>query len=72
MERESYRNWRDLIKPKSLVVDKETLTPTYGKFFAEPLERGFGITLGNALRRALQGREQHPAKGVAWGHGRRR
>ncbi|MFO0728744.1 MAG: DNA-directed RNA polymerase subunit alpha [Myxococcota bacterium] len=53
MDRETYRNWRDLIKPKSLVVDKDTLTQTYGKFFAEPLERGFGITLGNALRRVL-------------------
>ncbi len=53
MDRETYRNWRDLIKPKALVVDKDTLTQTYGKFFAEPLERGFGITLGNALRRVL-------------------
>ncbi|MBI2372953.1 MAG: DNA-directed RNA polymerase subunit alpha [Deltaproteobacteria bacterium] len=53
MDREAYRNWRDLIKPKALMVDKDTLTKTYGKFFAEPLERGFGITLGNALRRVL-------------------
>lgn len=53
MEVEAFRNWRDLIKPKALLVDKETLTPSYGKFFAEPLERGFGITLGNALRRVL-------------------
>ncbi|MBK8014148.1 MAG: DNA-directed RNA polymerase subunit alpha [Deltaproteobacteria bacterium] len=47
------RNWRDLIKPKRLSVDKESLTRTYGKFFAEPLERGFGITIGNSLRRVL-------------------
>ena len=47
------KNWRDLIKPKGLVVDQETLTNTYGKFVAEPLERGFGITLGNSLRRVL-------------------
>ncbi len=47
------RNWRDLIRPKNLLVDRDTLTETYGKFFAEPLERGFGITLGNALRRIL-------------------
>jgi len=47
------KNWRDLIKPKALDVDKESLTPTYGKFVARPLERGFGITLGNALRRVL-------------------
>jgi len=47
------RNWRDLIKPRGLVVDQESLTNTYGKFVAEPLERGFGITLGNSLRRVL-------------------
>ncbi len=48
-----HRNWRDLIRPKNLLVDRETLTDLYGKFFAEPLERGFGVTLGNALRRVL-------------------
>lgn len=48
-----YRNWRDLIKPKKLQVDAETYTQIYGKFFAEPLERGFGTTLGNSLRRML-------------------
>ena len=48
-----HRNWRDLIKPKRLVVDKDSLTASYGKFVAEPLERGFGITIGNALRRVL-------------------
>lgn len=47
------RNWRTLIKPKKLEVEAETLTKTYGKFIAEPLERGFGLTLGNALRRIL-------------------
>lgn len=47
------RNWRDLIKPKKLEVEKETLTATYGKFVAEPLEMGFGVTLGNSLRRIL-------------------
>jgi DNA-directed RNA polymerase subunit alpha len=47
------KNWRDLIKPKRLEVEKETLTPTYGKFIAEPLERGFGTTIGNSLRRVL-------------------
>ena len=46
------KNWRELIKPKRLEV--ETSEPnTYGKFECEPLERGFGITLGNALRRVL-------------------
>lgn len=47
------KNWRDLIKPKALDVDKESLTPAYGKFVAKPLERGFGLTLGNSLRRVL-------------------
>jgi DNA-directed RNA polymerase subunit alpha len=47
------KNWKALIKPKRLEVEEETLTVYYGKFVAEPLERGFGITLGNALRRTL-------------------
>lgn len=47
------QNWKSLIKPERLQVEKESLTPEYGKFVAEPLERGFGITLGNALRRVL-------------------
>ena len=47
------RNWRDLIRPRKLEVEPETLTPFYGKFSCEPLERGFGITLGNGLRRVL-------------------
>jgi DNA-directed RNA polymerase subunit alpha len=48
-----YRNWRDLIKPKKMQVDSETYSNTYGKFHAEPFERGFGTTLGNSLRRVL-------------------
>src|SRR5687768_14147090 len=47
------KNWRDLIKPRKLEVDADSLTNTYGKFVAEPLERGFGTTLGNGLRRVL-------------------
>jgi DNA-directed RNA polymerase subunit alpha len=47
------KSWRDLIRPKRLEVEKETLTPFYGKFTAEPFERGFGITIGNSLRRIL-------------------
>ncbi len=47
------KNWRDLIKPKSLDLDKESLTDGYGKFIAKPLERGYGLTLGNSLRRVL-------------------
>ena len=48
-----YRNWRELIKPKRLEVDPDGHSRFYGKFVCEPLERGFGITLGNALRRVL-------------------
>jgi DNA-directed RNA polymerase subunit alpha len=47
------RNWRDLLKPKKLEVDEKSLDPTYGKFVGEPFERGFGLTIGNALRRVL-------------------
>jgi len=38
------KNWRDLIRPRNLDVDTESLTDTYGKFTCEPLERGFGTT----------------------------
>lgn len=47
------KNWRDLIKPRRMEADPDSATPTYGKFVAEPLERGFGTTLGNSLRRVL-------------------
>ncbi|MEZ4278135.1 MAG: DNA-directed RNA polymerase subunit alpha [Myxococcota bacterium] len=47
------RNWRELIRPRRLEVEADTLTSTYGRFYCEPLERGFGTTLGNALRRVL-------------------
>ena len=47
------KNWRELIKPKKLEVDTSTLTDNYGKLTIEPLERGFGTTLGNSLRRIL-------------------
>ncbi|HEY0161993.1 MAG TPA: DNA-directed RNA polymerase subunit alpha [Edaphobacter sp.] len=45
--------WRGFQKPKRLAVDSETLTEKYGKFSAQPFERGFGTTIGNALRRTL-------------------
>jgi DNA-directed RNA polymerase subunit alpha len=48
-----HKNWTELIKPKRLEVDTETHDRFYGKFSCEPLERGFGTTLGNALRRVL-------------------
>ena len=45
------KNWRDLIRPRTLEVEERAVN--YGKFTCEPLERGFGTTLGNALRRVL-------------------
>jgi len=48
-----YKNWRELIKPNKVEIDPESRDPFYGKFECEPLERGFGLTLGNALRRVL-------------------
>jgi DNA-directed RNA polymerase subunit alpha len=47
------RNWHDLIRPKMLEVEEESLTEFYGKFSCEPLERGYAVTIGNALRRIL-------------------
>lgn len=47
-----YRNWRELIKPKGVELDSDS-NESYAKLVVEPLERGFGITLGNALRRIL-------------------
>ena len=44
---------REITKPKRLVADFDNLQPDYGKFIAEPLERGFGMTIGNSLRRIL-------------------
>ncbi|HEX3409786.1 MAG TPA: DNA-directed RNA polymerase subunit alpha [Candidatus Binataceae bacterium] len=46
-------DWRDLIKPKAVEFDEKETSPSYGRFVAEPLERGYGITIGNALRRVL-------------------
>lgn len=48
-----YRNWRDLIRPREVKIDLRTKTDTYAKFVCEPLERGYGMTIGNALRRIL-------------------
>jgi DNA-directed RNA polymerase subunit alpha len=45
------KNWRDLIRPRMLEIEERS--ETYGKFSCEPLERGFGTTLGNSLRRVL-------------------
>lgn len=45
--------WRDFQFPKRVVVEQETYSPNYGKIIAEPMERGYGVTLGNGLRRVL-------------------
>jgi len=45
-----YMNWQEMIKPEKVYV---TSTPLYGKFICEPLERGFGLTIGNSLRRII-------------------
>jgi len=45
-----YMNWQQMIRPEKIQV---TSNPTYGKFVCEPLERGFGITIGNSLRRII-------------------
>ena len=45
-----YINWQEMIKPEKVQVNSK---PSYGKFVCEPLERGFGITIGNALRRII-------------------
>jgi len=47
------RNWRQLIRPRRLNCEQEEINATYGRFSCEPLERGFGQTLGNSLRRVL-------------------
>lgn len=46
-----YMNWQEMIQPEKIQV--EAATPFYGKFICEPLGRGFGITIGNALRRII-------------------
>ncbi len=45
--------WKGFQKPKGLEAERETLTPTFGRFTAQPFEQGFGTTIGNALRRIL-------------------
>ncbi|MCX7016222.1 MAG: DNA-directed RNA polymerase subunit alpha [Candidatus Sumerlaeota bacterium] len=46
-------DFKPLIMPRRLLCEKETLTDYFGRFFAEPFERGFGVTIGNSLRRIL-------------------
>jgi len=47
------KNWREFIRPRRLEVDEASASNIYGRFHCEPLERGFGQTLGNSLRRVL-------------------
>jgi len=47
------KNWTNMIRPVALEVDSDSLSGNYGKFVARPLERGYGQTLGNSLRRVL-------------------
>ena len=48
-----FHKWKNMIKPKELLIDYISLSQSYGKFIVEPLEKGYGVTLGNALRRIL-------------------
>ena len=73
-----HKNWQELIKPTQLVVKPGADAARVATVIAEPLERGFGLTLGNALRRvlmsSLQGaaitsahsRQSSPAPGCEW------
>ena len=47
------RNWSELVKPDQILRDEDTASSTHGKFVCEPLERGYGTTIGNAMRRVL-------------------
>ena len=53
MQEHYYKFWRELIKPKGFEIEKESQSHEYAKFMIRPLERGFGVTLGNSLRRIL-------------------
>src|ERR1700677_1282558 len=53
MQEHYYKFWRELIRPKSFEIEKESLAADYGKFTVKPLERGYGVTIGNSLRRVL-------------------
>ncbi len=53
MDNFTAKNWTSMIRPVALEVDSDTLKSSYGKFVAKPLERGYGQTLGNSLRRVL-------------------
>ena len=47
------KNWTEIAQPKRMKFERETLNESYGKFFLEPLEPGFGTTIGHSLRRIM-------------------
>lgn len=53
MQEHYYKFWRELKQPKNFEVDKNSISAKYAKFNVKPLERGYGVTLGNSLRRTL-------------------
>jgi DNA-directed RNA polymerase subunit alpha len=53
MQQHYYKFWRDLIKPKGFEIERDSMREDYAKFVVMPLERGYGVTLGNSLRRIL-------------------
>jgi DNA-directed RNA polymerase subunit alpha len=53
MQQHYYKFWRELIKPRGFEIDKDSQRGDYAKFIIRPLEKGFGVTLGNSLRRVL-------------------
>ena len=61
------KNWRALIKPKGIEVERDSLTDTYGKFVAKPLERGFGCILTGYIVERQRDRETAESKYVVQG-----
>ena len=53
MQEHYYKFWREMIKPKGFEIDRESLREDYAKIIVRPLEKGFGVTIGNSLRRIL-------------------
>jgi len=51
--RDISKNWTEIAQPKRMRFERETLSESYGKFFLEPLEPGFGTTIGHSLRRIM-------------------
>ena len=56
--------WKGFQRPRHLEMDDEISNDTYGRFFAQPFERGFGTTVGNAMRRVLERAQEHVARTV--------